>query len=137
MTWRRRHSRERPSHPDDDLRPHEAMRVPMLISSRALARGISGPWMPRGSGGIEDARFLHQQANCCYQLAWQCFDLAVAHKLNLMGNELTAKARKGRQTQRRQRAEANLDQPARDDGEPEVRQVQDEADDDRDPRPSR
>jgi hypothetical protein len=49
---------------------------------------------------MEDARFFHQQANWCYQLAWQCFDLAVAHKLNLMGNELTAKARKGRQTQR-------------------------------------
>jgi hypothetical protein len=31
--------------------------------------------------------------NWCYQLAWQCFDLAVADKLNLMGNELTAKAR--------------------------------------------
>jgi len=43
---------------------------------------------------------FHQQANWCYQLAWQSFDLAVAHKLNLMGNELTAKARKGRQTQR-------------------------------------
>jgi hypothetical protein len=49
---------------------------------------------------MEDARFFHQQANWCYQLAWQCFDLAVAHKLNLMGNELTAKARKGPQTQR-------------------------------------
>ena len=34
---------------------------------------------------MEDARFFHQQANWCYQLAWQCFDLAVAHKLNLMG----------------------------------------------------
>ena len=40
------------------------------------------------------------KANWCYRLAWQSFDLAVAHKLNLMGNELTAKARKGRQTQR-------------------------------------
>jgi hypothetical protein len=48
--------------------------------------------MLQRSGGIEDTRFLHQQANCCYQLAWQCFDLAVAHKLNLMGNELAAKA---------------------------------------------
>ena len=26
-------------------------------------------------------------------LAWQCFDLAVAHELNLMGNKLTANAR--------------------------------------------
>src|SRR5262245_54130587 len=68
--------------------------VPTLsISSRALARAISGPWMPRRSGGIEDARFFHQQANWCYQLAWQCFDLAVAHELNLMGNKLTANAR--------------------------------------------
>src|SRR5262249_18177202 len=79
MTWRRPHWRERSSHPEDDLRPHEAMRVPtLIISSRALARGISGPWVPRRSGGIEDARFFHQQANWCYQLAWQCFDLAVA-----------------------------------------------------------
>src|SRR5262245_3632457 len=92
MTWRRPHWRERPSHPEDDLRPHEAMRVPTLISSRALARGISGPCMPRRSEGT-DARFVQQQANWCYQLAWQCFDLAVAHELNLMGNELTAKGR--------------------------------------------
>jgi hypothetical protein len=73
--------------------------------------------MPRRSGGIEDARFFHQQANWCYQFAWQRFDLAVAHELNLdlavahelnlMGNKLTAKARelwsqerKARQTQK-------------------------------------
>jgi len=63
--------------------------------------------MPRRSGGIEDARFFHQQANWCYRFAWQCFDLAVAHELNLMGNKLTAKARelwsqerKARQTQK-------------------------------------
>ena len=91
MTWRRLHLRERPSHPEDNPRPHEAMRVPTLISSRALARGISGRWMPR-SGGIEDERFFRQQANWCYQLAWQSFDLAVAHKLDLMGNELTARS---------------------------------------------
>jgi hypothetical protein len=42
---------------------------------------------------MEDVHFLYQQANWCYQLAWQCFDLTVAHKLNIMGNELTAKAR--------------------------------------------
>ena len=29
----------------------------------------------------------------CYQLAWQFFDLRVAQKLNLLGNEHTAKAR--------------------------------------------
>src|SRR5262245_54494266 len=90
MTWRRPHWRERPSHPEDDLRPHEGNEA-HFISSRALARSISGPL--RRSGGIEDARFFHQQANWCYQLAWQCFDLAVAHELNLMGNKLTANAR--------------------------------------------
>src|SRR5262249_58630671 len=43
---------------------HEAVRVPtLIIISRALARGISGPWVPRRSGRIEDARFFHQQAN--------------------------------------------------------------------------
>jgi hypothetical protein len=41
---------------------------------------------------MEDARFLYQQANRCYQLAWQCFDLWVAHKLNLLGNEHKATA---------------------------------------------
>src|SRR5215471_92762 len=94
MTWRRPHWRERPSHPEYDLRPPEATRVPTFIRSRALARGISGPWMPRRSGEIEDARFFHLQANWCYQLAWQCFDLAVAHKLNIMRNEHTAKVAK-------------------------------------------
>ena len=84
------------------------MRVPkLIISSGALARGISCPWMPRRSGGSDDARFFHQQANWCYQHGWQCFDLAVAHELNLMGNKLTAKGRelwsqerKARQTQK-------------------------------------
>ena len=42
---------------------------------------------------MEDARFLHRQASRCYQLAWQSFDLRVAQKLNLLGNEHTAKAR--------------------------------------------
>ena len=69
------------------------MRARTLISSRTLARVISGPWMPRKPAGTEGPRFFRQQANWCYQLAWQSFDLAVAHKLNLMGNELTAKAR--------------------------------------------
>jgi hypothetical protein len=41
---------------------------------------------------MKDTHFFYQQANWCYQLAWQCFDLPVAHKLNVMGNELTAKA---------------------------------------------
>ena len=42
---------------------------------------------------MEVRRFIQQQANWCYQLAWQCFDLAVAHELNAMGNELRARAR--------------------------------------------
>ena len=42
---------------------------------------------------MEDVRFFYQQANRCYQLAWQSFDLRVAQKLNLLGNEHTAKAR--------------------------------------------
>ena len=35
---------------------------------------IWGSWVSRRAG-MEDARFFHQQANWCYQLAWQCFDL--------------------------------------------------------------
>lgn len=42
---------------------------------------------------MRDTHFFYQQANWCYQLAWQSFDLTVAHKLNVMGNELTTKAR--------------------------------------------
>jgi hypothetical protein len=42
---------------------------------------------------MEDVRFFHQQAKRCYQLAWQSLDLRVAQKLNLLGNEHTAKAR--------------------------------------------
>jgi hypothetical protein len=62
---------------------------------------ISGSWVSRRAG-MEDARFV-QQANSCYQLAWQCFDLAVAHKLNVMGNELTAKAGELRSPERKER----------------------------------
>ena len=54
---------------------------------------------------MEDAGFFHQQANLCYQLAWQCFDLPIAHKLNVMGNrhiarahELSSQERRGRET---------------------------------------
>ena len=57
------------------------MRVPTLSVREHLLEAFSGPWMPRRSVGMEDARFFHQQANWCYQLAWQCFDLAVAHEL--------------------------------------------------------
>jgi hypothetical protein len=41
---------------------------------------------------MEDARFFYQQTNRCYQLACQSLDLRVAQKLNLLGNEHTAKA---------------------------------------------
>jgi hypothetical protein len=43
---------------------------------------------------MEEVRFFYQQANRCYQLAWQSFDLRVAQRLNVLGNEHTAKARK-------------------------------------------
>jgi len=42
---------------------------------------------------MQDAHFFQQQANRCYQLAWQSFDLWVAQKLNLLGNEHRSKAR--------------------------------------------
>jgi hypothetical protein len=42
---------------------------------------------------MEDARFFQKQANRCYQLAWQSFDLQVAHRLNALGNEHKVKAR--------------------------------------------
>jgi hypothetical protein len=48
---------------------------------------------------MEDTRFFYQQANRCYQLAWQSFDLWVAHKLNRLGNEHIAKARELRRAQ--------------------------------------
>jgi hypothetical protein len=57
---------------------------------------------------MEVTRFLQRQANWCYQLAWQCFDLTVAHELNAMGNELRARAREPRWT-RRNAGRAELD----------------------------
>jgi hypothetical protein len=42
------------------------------IRARALARVLSDSWMPRRAGATEDARFFHQQANWCYQLAAAC-----------------------------------------------------------------
>ncbi len=68
------------------------MRASTLISARALARVISGSSVSLRVG-MEGARFFHQQANWCYQLAWQCFELAIAHKLNAMANEHAAKGR--------------------------------------------
>lgn len=50
---------------------------------------------------MKDTHFFYQQANWCYQLAWQSFDLTVAHKLNVMGNELTAKAREIQESEER------------------------------------
>jgi hypothetical protein len=64
---------------------------------------------------MENARFFHRQANWCYQLAWQCFDLAVAHELNLMGNELTAKGREPWSQERKARQTQNLVNPRSDD----------------------
>ena len=52
---------------------------------------------------MKDTQFFYHQANWCYQLAWQCFDLTVAHKLNEMGNELTAKARELQSPEREER----------------------------------
>jgi hypothetical protein len=50
---------------------------------------------------MEDTQFFDQQANWCYQLAWQCLDLKVAYELNVKGNELTAKAREAQSRERR------------------------------------
>src|SRR5262249_37800363 len=68
MTWRRPHWRERPSHPEDDLRPHDGNKSAHAYQF-PLAR------MPRT--GMEDERFFHQQANWCYTsrgsaLIWPC-----------------------------------------------------------------
>jgi hypothetical protein len=76
--------------------------------------GIFGSWMSRRAG-MEDARFFHQQANWCYQLAWQCFDLTIAHKLNAKGNQHIAKAHELSSQQRRGRetnkfADTRMDQ---------------------------
>jgi len=45
---------------------------------------------------MEDSRFFDRQADRCWQLAWQCFQLRRAQKLNAMGNELAARAREFR-----------------------------------------
>jgi hypothetical protein len=42
------------------------------------------------------------------ELAWQSFDLRVAHKLNLMGNKLTAKGRELWSQERKARRTQNL-----------------------------
>ena len=90
------------------------MRVPTLTIN-TCSRHFEFPWMPRRSGGIEDARFFHQQANWCYEFAWQCFDLAVAHELNLMRNKLTAKARELWSQERKARQTQKLVDPRSDD----------------------
>src|SRR6266568_1077262 len=93
MTWQKPHWRERPNHTEGDLRPHEAnvSGPPAYQCTSAASR----------RAGMEDARFFHRQANWCYQLAWQCFDLTVALKLNAMGNQHTAKARELRSQERK------------------------------------
>ena len=67
--------------------------------------GVSRSWMLQRAR-MEDVRFFHQQANWCYQLAWQSFDLAIAHKLNIMGNAHTAKARELRSAQEPKKRDA-------------------------------
>jgi hypothetical protein len=49
-------------------------------------------WCKEGQD-MEDVSFFYRQANRCYQLAWQSFDLRVAQRLNLLGKEHAAKAR--------------------------------------------
>jgi len=60
---------------------------------------------------MEDMRFLYEQANRCYQLAWQSFDLRVAQRLNLLGNEHTAKARELRSQETPERQTKKLVDP--------------------------
>jgi hypothetical protein len=67
-------------------------RVPEYFPPVLSGSGVSGATCC-GEPPMDDARFFNQQADWCYQLAWQCFDLAVVHKLNVMGNEHIAKAR--------------------------------------------
>jgi hypothetical protein len=61
--------------------------------------------------GMEEVRFFYQQANRCYQLAWQSFDLRVAQRLNLLGNEHTAKARELRSQETVERQTEKLVDP--------------------------
>jgi hypothetical protein len=60
---------------------------------------------------MEEARFFYQQANRCYQLAWQSFDLRVAQRLNLLGNKHTAKARELRSQETVERQTKKLVDP--------------------------
>jgi hypothetical protein len=60
---------------------------------------------------MEDVRFFYQQANRCYQLAWRSFDLRVAQRLNVLGNEHTAKARDLRSQETAERHKKKLVDP--------------------------
>jgi hypothetical protein len=60
---------------------------------------------------MEEVRFFYQQANRCYQLAWQSFDLRVAQRLNLLGNKHTAKARQLRSQETVERQTKKLVDP--------------------------
>jgi hypothetical protein len=60
---------------------------------------------------MEDVRFFYQQANRCYQLTWQSFDLRVAQRLNVLGNEHTAKARDLRSQETAERHKKKLVDP--------------------------
>ena len=60
---------------------------------------------------MEDVHFFYQKANRCYQLAWQAFDLRVAQRLNVLGNEHTAKARELRSQETAERQTKKLVDP--------------------------
>ena len=60
---------------------------------------------------MEDVRFFYQQANRCYQLTCQSFDLRVAQRLNVLGNEHTAKARDLRSQETAERHKKKLVDP--------------------------
>ena len=62
---------------------------------------------------MHETRFFHQQANWCYRLAWQCFDLTVAHELNRKGNELKARAREGPEPEQSARSESGISSSGR------------------------
>jgi hypothetical protein len=65
--------------------------------------------MEEGRNG--GSAFFYQQANRCYQLAWQSFDLRVAQRLNLLGNKHTAKARELRSQETVERQTKKLVDP--------------------------
>src|SRR5262249_61332731 len=63
---------------------------------------------------IENVRLFDKVPGAHSQLAWQCFDLAVANKLNAMGNKHTAKARELSWQERKARQAQKLVDPRTD-----------------------